>query len=696
MALTPEEQAELEALEKDTELQDYLTDMSKPKKPEVETGMTEAFLRGGAQTLTFNTADEIAAALEGGLGMATGKGFSEPYEQALQESRAEYAASEEQYPKSTFAGQLAGGVAQAVGLGALAAPAAAGGGAISRIAQLGKSVLVPTTKAGLAKNVGAAALAGAAQGGLSSIGASEKEGLQRFEDVPSAVLSGAGLGAGLAGATGLAGAGIKKGGEFISKGIDEGKYPEFFKNIRSAWRSGQREVGTIASEDKRKTLSNVFDFAENEVRPKLKTTLQEVNDLKQQILSGVDIPLDISPDMKTVNSELKKIGSKAEKKLRKDVLQLYNTKIEALNASGKPMGVLEANEFASDLSNLLASDVYRDVNKNAKKLLWDFANKIKSNIRNNVTPEKALQPLLDNPQALAKFSKYAASLSQDEMFDLFMKGKNEPFNAKEALNKAKDIRDIFKVMTAAFGQEDPTVVTDLIKNPAVKQAITTVNPIEKLDDIMSKILSGSKIMGDITGTASYDQAGALEDAISIFKNIIAQSKDTEEAFLNKERFEKFMKNLEVVPDLAKDFRKKLTPLLEDLQTQRYTEGGGKFEGARDSGVIKGLIKNIGQYSATGANLASQISKTASEGKAGPIPLLPTSTLLRPATSTFQTAKQVADDVLAARPDSKVWASLSKLLGEALEEKDPNRRAAILNTLMQYESLRNIISPYKKE
>ena len=614
----------------------------------------------------------------------------------MQESRAEYAASEEQYPKSTFAGQLAGGVAQAVGLGALAAPAAAGGGAISRIAQLGKSVLVPTTKAGLAKNVGAAALAGAAQGGLSSIGASEKEGLQRFEDVPSAVLSGAGLGAGLAGATGVAGAGIKKGGEFISKGIDEGKYPEFFKNIRSAWRSGQREVGTIASEDKRKTLSNVFDFAENEVRPKLKTTLQEVNDLKQQILSGVDIPLDISPDMKTVNSELKKIGSKAEKKLRKDVLQLYNTKIEALNASGKPMGVLEANEFASDLSNLLASDVYRDVNKNAKKLLWDFANKIKSNIRSNVTPEKALQSLLDNPQALEKFSKYAGSLSKDEMFDLFMKGKGEPFNAKEAIKKAKDIRDIFKVMTAAFGQEDPTVVTDLIKDPTVKQAITTINPIEKLDEIMSKILSGSKIMGDITGTASYDQAGALEDAISIFKNIISQSKDTEEAFLNRERFEKFMKNLEVVPDIAKDFRKKLTPLLEDLQTQRYTEGGGKFEGSRDSGVLKGLIKNIGQYGATGVNLASQVSKAASEGKAGPIPLLPTSTLLRPATSTFQTAKQVADDVLAARPESKFWASLSKLLGEALEEKDPNRRAAILNTLMQYESLRNIISPYKKE
>ena len=79
MALTPEEQAELEALEKDTELQDYLTNMSKPKKPEVETGMLEAGARGFAQGLTFNTADEIAAALEGGLGMATGKGFSEPY-----------------------------------------------------------------------------------------------------------------------------------------------------------------------------------------------------------------------------------------------------------------------------------------------------------------------------------------------------------------------------------------------------------------------------------------------------------------------------------------------------------------------------------------------------------------------------------------------------------------------------------------
>lgn len=696
MALTPEEQAELDALEQDNELQTFLSNKAKPSKPKVETGMLEAGLRGAAQGFTFNTADEIAAALEGGLGTITGEGFSEPYKKALEESRAEYAASEEQYPKTTLAGQLAGGVAQAVGLGALAAPAAVGGGAISRLAQIGKNVLMPTTKAGLAKNIGTAALAGAAQGGLTSIGASEKEGLERLKEVPAGVLSGAALGGTLAGVTGVIGAGAKKAGEVVSKGIDEGKYPKLMEVARSAWRGGQRGVGTIASGEKEKVLQSAMDLAENEIKPELKTALTEANALKQNILNNIPIPMDLSETFNTLNKQLKGVGSKAEKALRKDIVEAYNTKINSLNSAGKSMTIADANEIASNITDLLSSTKHMDVQGKAKGLVWDTANNIKAKVRASVRPEEALRVLSDDPIALKNYSKYVSNLTDEQMLDLFLKGSKAPFNAKEALNKAKDVKDIFKVLTQAFGQEDPTLVTDLMKDPAVKQAIIQSNPIEKLDTVMSKILSSSEVLGGVINAPKFKQADNLDEVVKIFKNILSQAKDTDEAFINKKRFDAVMKNLqEVVPDVANRIKKKLQPVLEDYQVKTFSEGGGLEQGIKQPGAIKGILGNLAQYGVTGINLASQTAKAVGEGKAGPIPL-PITTMVRPAASVFQTAKQVADDVLRSKPESKVWKTMSEMLGRALEEKNEARRAAILNTLMQYDTFRNIVSPYKKD
>ena len=95
MALTPEEQAELQQLEQEqsslgsqyAELKQRMELENQPVQETPETGYIEALARGAAQGLTFETADEIAAALESGL-------TNKPYEQALKESRAEYKAAE--------------------------------------------------------------------------------------------------------------------------------------------------------------------------------------------------------------------------------------------------------------------------------------------------------------------------------------------------------------------------------------------------------------------------------------------------------------------------------------------------------------------------------------------------------------------------------------------------------------------------
>ena len=696
MALTPEEQAELDELENDTELQTFLANVSKPKKPKVETGMLEAGLRGAAQGLTFNTADEITAALEGGLGMVTGKGFSEPYEQALEESRAEYAASEEQYPKTTFAGQLAGGVAQAVGLGALAAPAAAGGGAISRLAQVGKNILMPTTKAGLAKNIGTGALAGAAQGGLSSIGGSEKEGLERLEDAPAGVLSGAALGGGIAGVTGVLGAGAKKAGEMVSKGIDEGKYPKIFEVARGAWRSGQRGVGTIASGEKEKILNEAMNLSENEIRPELQTVIKDVRNLKSTILKNFPVPIDITTTFKSLNKTLKSIGSVTEKALRKDIMGTYNSKIDALNAAKLPMTIEVANEIASDLTNILSKEAYKEAKEESKKAIWNVINDLKTQVRSSVSPEDAVNALSNDPAALGLYSKYVSKMTGDEMLNAFKEGEGFKFNPKDSLKSAKNEKEIFKALWKAFSSDDPSVLEELMKEPLAKEAIKQSNPLEKLDQIMYKILSSSEILGGVTNAPSYKQAATLDEVVSIFKNIISQASDSKEAFVNKQKFNAVMKNLEdAVPDVAAKIKKKLGPVLDAYTMNSFAEGESLGQGVKQPGVIKGILGNLAQYGVTGINLASQTAKAVSQGKSAPVPL-PFSTLVRPTTSLFQTTKQIVDDLLLAKPESTIYKTLSEILGRALEEKDEVRRAAILNTLMQYDSFRKIINPLKKE
>lgn len=114
-----------------------------PKKP----GMLESGLRGAAQGLGMGFADEITGALEstaGSLGLVPDK----TYEQARDESRANYIAAEKANPLTYGAAQLGGGVAS------LAIPG-----------------LNVAKGAGLATTVGKTAL----QGALTGLGSSEAD-----------------------------------------------------------------------------------------------------------------------------------------------------------------------------------------------------------------------------------------------------------------------------------------------------------------------------------------------------------------------------------------------------------------------------------------------------------------------------------------------------------------------------------------
>lgn len=136
-------------------------------------GKLESFARGAAQGASLGFADEISGALESALTNKT-------YEQARDESRANFKAAKDANPWTSTAGELAGGVGTALipGLGA----------------------------ANAAKTLRGAATLGAGLGAATGLGQSEAKDAQ---GLAVDTLSGAGLGAGF----GAAGFGAAKGAE---------------------------------------------------------------------------------------------------------------------------------------------------------------------------------------------------------------------------------------------------------------------------------------------------------------------------------------------------------------------------------------------------------------------------------------------------------------------------------------------------
>lgn len=138
--------------------------------PEPEVSKLESFGRGGAQGLSFGFADELTGALESMIG-------DKSYEQARDESRANYTKAEEANPKTFVAGQIAGAVAPAiVAPEAMAVNSLKGMAALGAVDALGRSEadLTKGDISGAAKDTarGAATglVAGAVGKGISAAG----------------------------------------------------------------------------------------------------------------------------------------------------------------------------------------------------------------------------------------------------------------------------------------------------------------------------------------------------------------------------------------------------------------------------------------------------------------------------------------------------------------------------------------------
>lgn len=145
-------------------------------------GTADAFMRGAADTMSFGTADEIAASLNSGSLFGMNKGLWGDYDQSLAKERGTDASDAKNRMVTRIAGQIMGGVGGGVGL-----------------AKSGLSATANAINAG--KGLGAVSLAGAKEGAI--LGAAQgfgtgEGGLEnRLYDAGQSGFIGAGVGGAL-------------------------------------------------------------------------------------------------------------------------------------------------------------------------------------------------------------------------------------------------------------------------------------------------------------------------------------------------------------------------------------------------------------------------------------------------------------------------------------------------------------------
>jgi hypothetical protein len=716
MALTPEEQAELDELENDSDVQGFLNPVaSAPEQAGIDASAPEAFVRGAAQELTFGTADEITAGIESTLTNKT-------YAKSLEESRAEYALNEEENPISSLAGGITGGIGQAIGLSAVTGGAggvAKGGSLLAKAGQLAKSTIMPSAGKSVAGHIGKMAASGAVVGGLNAAGRSEKEGLDRVEDVPGGAASGAAIG----GTFGAIGKGLGKVGEAISKKIDSGDAPYTAKMIRNAFRAGKEGTGLTTMKSKADIETQLMDAAKSATKDVV-NTLDEMRAVRYAILSNIQDPISLQNPIAKLEEGLSTLAAQGTLEATPVLEQLTKNYTSRINPDNGTLSVASANELAAHIDGLLSS-MNRSANPptvQLQKTMTDAIKAIKAEIRLNVDDKKAYTTLKQfAPEMIPALQKYTKAIpdasilaspevsDQEKRFFAQMKSsitkrknKMTPEElAKEESLYQKELSKLSKATDKAPKKLKKTSEADaqdleLLQKEAASMnaAKSAASPLTKLDSGMHGILNASEILGDVTG--SKTDSDKLADVFKMFRNIYAQTKDNQSGQVAQERYKQALENLrKAYPELAAKIEKTIEKPMNLYEIKKFSEGASLGEaGTKEAGIIKQAMAIPGSILAGGANLLGQVKGAANTGARGPIPMA-TSTL-RPAVSTLSSIKEGVEGLRKTHPNSPMLGLISESIDRALAEKDEGRRAAILNTLMQYKTFRDMFNINKEE
>ena len=689
MALTLEEERELEELEsQQAQLRTQYESIKKqltPIEEGPETSMTEAALRSGAQGLTFGFADEASAALESTL---TGK----PYEKALEESRAEYKASEEEYPVTSLVGEIGGGIGQAIGItaatGGAGAPAAAATGAktLSNIAKLGKiarAAFIPTVEKSALKNIGTAALSGATYGGLTEIGKSEEEGLGRLKEAPMAALTGGLVGGALGGV-------LEGGKKAISGSIKlledlakEGELPPSIIKTMDVIKAGTEKKGYITEASKQR-VDDALEKAAEDAVDVIESNLSLARQIKQQILRQVDKPIELGNSFSRIAQALTQKADAGFSDAVPVLDQFEKLAKSKLSPESNSLSATSLNDMISILEDVKRSSRDgRQLQTDVRNTLDDGLKELKARIRLQINSAEIQAALDQNPELQQTLSEYVKDIPREKLANspiltqlekdienniIKLQKKIEKKQSKGKAVKPEKKEKLEKLQQAAASMRE-----DL--SGAAKQ--TTLG---ELDSVMYKILTASEKLGvKETLTAPSGSAEAQKSKFKIFDVLRGNVADTGTGQKATMRYKEAVQDLsDANAKIGEQFKAVTQPAIKDLENQKFIEGTRLGEGPRDTGALRTFLTAPAVGTALTGNILTQLAKS----KAA-------QTTLRPVTAVLQGVKGKIDDSLVVDPNNPVLKFVSKSLDNALVEKNEARRAAILNTMMQYESIRKL-------
>lgn len=473
-----------------------------------DTGPVEAALRSAAQGLSFDLADEITAVAEQAL---TGKS----YDQALKESRAEYEANQKEYPITSLLGGLAGGIGQAALVGGFTGGAGAAGSVagtaskLSKLKDLVRGVYFPSAGKSALQNIGSAAKTSAIMGGLTGIGASEKEGLKRLEDVPMA----AGTSAILGGALG----GLVEGGKFVGGAAfdklkelaKEGKLPYSGKKILDVMESSKEKVFTSRKEDTGEDIAKMFGTSIpelEELNPKLKGKLSEklpenleikvpgqgyvqqrtseavdaqledasevivkevqnaldqARELKSQIVANVpdkQVPMAI-PVLQGLVNELSDLSAQRGFDDAIPVVKFIQTRLNSLAEEGG-INLVKLNSLIQDIGSEIEKNKKSKIRSEVQAPLIKANNVLKTILRGNISREEVADALRNLPDVASNYKTLIGALPESQYEK----------NLQAQVMEQQDIDKFFKDLAEPSAKRKPSKTQEATLNKILADA----------------------------------------------------------------------------------------------------------------------------------------------------------------------------------------------------------------------------------
>jgi len=356
----------------------------------------------------------------------------------------------------------------------------------------------------------------------------------------------------------------------------------------------------------------------------------KIDDILEKLrtdLSGIT-DVDADPILQTLNSKIKatmKVGKTGAPKI--------------LDAQGIPIKIspeINPRQAYDIVASIRQETGKKDIDKRIRDVLKNTIDELKDRTNSSISEQEVQNLLISNEDMLAKYSRLKSDTTDD--------------------------------------------ILDASGN-VVKQGLKTLPTLKMLDTKQNKILSSAEAMG--INPSEVNLEDVLSDRKKLSQLLFSLTKgDTQSGVLGEANFEAAMGRLaEGSPSLAQSIKKTIDPVIKINEYLRFTGnqvGGGARTSDTSGGLIGGIVGDIGKYGVQGTNLAAYLASRQ-----------PVKTALRPTVAVLNKFKTNIDQQIVANPNSRTLQLFSGMVKNALDQKDESRRAAILNTLMQYKTFREM-------